>query len=151
MNSLFDKNRYKLKQDITRNNRCYSEEYNDLFSTTDENAFLDNFYKYFKKGKFMISFRENVVFALKRNFFSRIYSLGVTYGLNDTVLDQYWFNSESQLVAKCIDNDIDIFESVTKKEGSSLYSYKTKVFFESEDESKLREDNDDVFFFLMRH
>jgi hypothetical protein len=149
MNSLLCKERYLIKQDITRNNICITNSYDKFFQINDLETFIDNFYNYFKKGKFLLSFRANIIYALKRKYFTRIFSLGISYGVSGRFLiDEYWWNAETQLQLRCHENNIDIYNSVTISEDKSLYEYNENNYFDS---NKNLINTDNVFFFLLRH
>ncbi len=145
--SLFDKDRYKVGT-LFKNTHLCSNKSLELLKTEDETVFIDKFYKYFQKGKYMITFRINNIFCIKRSYFGPISSIGVCFGLNNVKLDNMWFNSESQLSNKCIENNIDFYSTVTDKENKSLYEYDPHNYFEEDNATLLQ--NDDVFYFLLR-
>ena len=150
MNSLFDKNRLKdLNGHLSLQYHLLSDDIKKILITTNEDDFLEDFYHYFQKGRYSLTFRKNVIYALKRKYFSRISTLGITYGLNESIEDHdYWFNSEYQFLQKCIDNDIDVYDSVHEKEGQSLYEYNEENYF-GKDGALL--ENPNVYFFLRRY
>jgi len=149
MNGLFDKDKLYLNDGIERKSYISSIMYNNIFLVDDEVSFINNFYDYFKNGKYLLTLRENVVYLINRKYFYPISTLGVAYGLTKyDDANNYWFNSESQLKSVCNSNEIDVFDSYTKNECGSLYSYdKNNYFDENGDLMKLA----DVFFFLMRN
>jgi hypothetical protein len=122
------------------NNSC-----NKLLEIENEEVFIDSLVNYLKNGNYIIAFRENVIYFVKRNLMTNIHVLGITYG-NYKIDDDYWFNAESQFKSICIDNNIDFFSSTTSLEGKSLYEYNYNNYFENEN---LRDDN--YSFFIKRH
>lgn len=146
--SLFDNERYKVST-LRKNTELCSNKVLKLLKVEDEDLFIDNFYKYFQKGKYMIAFRYNNIFCIKREYFAPISSIGVCFGLNNVKTDDIWFfNSESQLSSRCIENNIDFYSTVTVKEDKSLYEYNPNDYFEEDGTTLLQ--NDDVYYFLLR-
>ena len=128
-------------------NTCIPAE--DLaFPTEDEDAFLAKLQDYIQNGRYVITLRENVAYAIKRDLATLFLpAIGVMYGMLKSPHDGvYWWNAESQFRAFCAQNKISIFDSCTSKEGSSLYAYDEATFFEN---SALKQ-VDDVLFFIMR-
>jgi hypothetical protein len=149
MNSLINKNKYFIKDNIERTKLCLSNSFVSLFNTEYTETFIDNFYKYFKKGKYMISLRKNILYLLKRKYFTRIFNLGISYGMvNRYLSNEYWWNAESQLQIKCLENNIDIYDNFTFLEDCSLYLYNKNNYF---DENNNLIINNNVLFFLMRN
>jgi hypothetical protein len=89
----------------------------------------ERIHNYLKDGKYMLSYRVNIIYFAKRETFSLLHDLGITYGSYPKENDDYWFNAECQLQSKCVREKIDIFDCCTEMEGGSLYSYEKKNFF----------------------
>jgi hypothetical protein len=78
------------------------------------------FIKYFKdyllSGKYILTFRKDLIYFTSRKYFTFISSLGVTYCEHGFLKNKdYWFNSESQL------------EEISKEIGLSIFNYGTDV------------------------
>lgn len=149
MNGLFDKDKLYLNHNVERQSYISSTVYNNMFLIDDEVSFMNNFYDYFRNGKYLLTLRENVVYLINRKYFYPISTLGVAYGLTKyDVSNEYWFNSENQLKSVCHYSEIDVFDIYTQNECLSLCTYdKNNYFDENGDLLKLN----DVFFFLMRN
>lgn len=137
INSLIDSNRWRYTSDTTI--------YNNYFSKLES---FDDVYNYYKQGKFLLTFRKNIFYLIKREYFYSIASLGVTYGTYIDFSNDYWFDAESQLKTCCLFNEIDYYSSETEFEGASLYKYNTNNYFDENGELKNRED---LLFFLVRN
>lgn len=135
MTSLIDSRR--LLCDINRT--CIIN--NDINTTN-----VQNIETYIKEGNFLIAYRENVFYFAPRKAFSKIYKLGIEYGLSKEYNDGYWFNAESQLKSRCINQGIDYYNSDSEIECKSLYDYRHENYY---DNDKLV-DRDDLLFFLKR-
>ena len=121
-----------------------SDDFTALFGLTGEIQFMNEFYKYFINGKYMITLRKNQIYFIKRRYFDDIASLGVTYGKRAMMSKARWFDAETQFQSICVENDIDIFDSTTEMEGKSLYSYNHANYFD--DEGNLIKTPDCLFF-----
>ncbi len=143
MNSIYDITRFNIIENITR--KFYNTK--TLLFTKDENDFLQYIVEYLNKGEFIITLRENVAYFATRNTFKKIYQLGIKYGKSRTYDDGYWFNSEGQFKSICLDNQIDIFDSSTDKEISSLYEYNKNNYYNKNNELIK---NNNILFFLKR-
>ena len=95
----------------------------------NENNILENIHRFLNDGKYIITIRKNLFFLIKRDFFSEIVNLGITYGIYKNNIDEYWWNSESQLQEICKQNNITIFDSATLIEDNSLYKYNYHNYF----------------------
>lgn len=147
MNSLFYENRLNSDSLSTNSTIVPSSELNNLLTITNEDIFIDELNKYLKKGKYIIKLRENVVYLIKRTYFTCIASLGVTYGMYYMKGNDYWWNAESQLNQICFENEIDNFNSVSLLEDKSLYEYNDKNYYNDNGEL-IKSDN--LFFFIKR-
>ena len=104
-----------------------------LLMNEDENKFINDLNNYIKSEKFIISFRVNVIYFMKRELMENINLLGINYGKYIYEKDAYWFNSECQLKQICVKNDIDFFSSTTEIEDKSLYEYNKSNYFDEND------------------
>jgi hypothetical protein len=145
MNTLLNEKRIDYNK-MNVDNVVTSSAFNKLleFKNEDEDEFIHSLNNYIKGENFIISFRVNVVYVVKRNLMEYIHLLGITYGKNKFDREpSYWFNAECQLKSICVENNIDFFSSVTDLECSSLYEY-TKLNYFNENDNLL--DNDFDFF-----
>ena len=153
MNSFYHKNRILCKN-VTFSNYQFSTQFKNLLIKNDENnenneeKFIQSMLDYLLTGNYAITFRKNVIYFMKRNLFTNISKLGITYGTAHKMNNnEYWFNAESQLEQIFIENDIDVFDSTTSLEGASLYSYNEDVYFENTVLKKTHE----FLFFIRRY
>lgn len=122
-----------------------SESYNKLLEIENEEDFIGCLAEYLKNGNYIITFRENVIYFIKRELMTHLHILGITYG--DYKIDHdYWFNAESQLKGICIHNQIDFYSSTTSLEDKSLYEYNGSNYFV---DGELKDD--DYTFFIKRY
>lgn len=142
MNTIYSHGRLESKG-LVDTNIIANQDINQLLLINDEYLFISGVNKYLKKGKFIISLRDNVVYFMKRKYFGCISNLALTYGLYKKENDNYWFNSENQLKQVCFDNDIDFFTSITHLEEKCLYNYDPKNYY---DNDKLIKSKDFLFF-----
>jgi len=146
MNSFY--NNKRIFSEIIYYNNYLQFDYNNLLKANTEEDLLDSLRNYLLDGKYIITIRENLVYFIKRKWFSNIPRLGITYGSHIMPNNSYWFNSESQLKQTCIENNLDIFESVTHFECKSLYEYHEPDYFDNN--GTLIQSND-FFCFICRH
>jgi hypothetical protein len=97
------------------------------------------------KEKYLITFRENVMYFANRDTFRGIYKLGIEYGKFKST-HSHWFDSETQLKLRCTNYGIHVFDSGTTKEIKSLYEYDANNYYDNDGLIK----QEDVFFFLQR-
>jgi hypothetical protein len=147
MNSFYNRKRLFCCKTIYYNNYLHFD-YNTLLKVTTEEDLLNALRDYLLAGKYIITIRENLVYFIKREWFSNIPKLGITYGTNIMPNNDYWFNSESQLKQTCIENGLDVFDSVTHLEGISLYGYYEPNYFDNT--GSLVKSND-LLCFICRH
>jgi hypothetical protein len=147
MNSFYNKKRMFCCESIYSLNYLYFD-YNNLLKANTEDELLDALRNYLLDGKYIITIRENLVYFIKRKWFSNIPQLGITYGSHIMSNNSYWFNSESQLKQTCIESGLDVFDSTTLLEGKSLYDYCAPDYFDKN--GKLIQSND-FFCFICRH
>ena len=148
MNSVFYENRINSECLSSSSTIVPSSELNNLFTITDDDLFVNKLNAYLKKGKYIIKLRDNVVYVIKRKYFTSISSLGVTYGMYYMKNNDYWWNSENQLNQICFENDIDNFNSVSLLEEQSLYEYNEKNYYSDNGELIMK---DEIFFFIKRN
>ena len=122
---------------------------NKLLNETTEEQFISSVCEYIKNGDYIIGFRINVIYFIKRQLMDKIHLLGINYGkyVYEKEKDNYWVNAECQLKQICLHNNIDFYSSVTNLEVISLYSYNKNNYF---DETNNLLD-DDYSFFIMRN
>jgi hypothetical protein len=143
MNSFYHKNRILCKNNSFSNNICNEEINNMLIKNDDEDIFVQSLLDYLLNGNYAITLRKNQIYFMKRQIFTNISNLGITYGAHKMENNNYWFNAESQLDQIFIENCIDVFESTTNLEEISLYSYDENNYFEN---NVLKKSNDFLFF-----
>lgn len=97
------------------------------------------------KEKYLITFRENVMYFANRDTFRDIYKLGIEYGKFKST-HSHWFDSETQLKLRCTNCGIHVFDSGTTKEIKSLYEYDANNYYDND----VLMNQEDVFFFLQR-
>jgi hypothetical protein len=89
--------------------------------------------EYIKNGNWIITLRKNIFYLTNRKNYSKISNLGIEYGKYFLKSNPgYWWDSESQFEAICIDNGLDIYNSTLDIEGKSLYDYQTDNYFTPE-------------------
>ena len=89
--------------------------------------------KYIKDFNFVLAVRKNLFFILPRKFLEQISELGIKYGnikLNHNEQEWFW-NSETQFLNICYNNNIPVFNSCTQLEEDSLYKYNYKNYFDN--------------------
>jgi hypothetical protein len=81
--------------------------------------------EYIKKGRYILTLRQNNLYIVNRHFFNFIPSLGTMYGMfRSKVEDDYWFNAENQFRSACHHSGLTIFNYSSEFEERSL-SYDT--------------------------
>ena len=146
INSFYCENRIFYKN-IDNPKIIVSDYLNKLLQINNEEQFIDDLMNYLKNGNYLISFRKNVIYFLRRNLMNYIHVLGITYGDYLDEKNSYWFDAESQLENICTINNIDKFNSTTQLEGNSLYNYHHLNYFNENGELK----QDDYSFFIKRY
>ena len=117
---------------------------NEYLSNKDLNKLIDFINYYIKKGDFILTFRKNLFFLIKRDLFLKIKDLGINYGLYKDIDNEWWFNSESQLQIICRYNNISIFDMTPKISGLSLYNYNKNNYFDKD--NNLINNPENIFF-----
>lgn len=89
---------------------------------------------FLKEGRYILTFRTNLLYIVKRDYFYLIPCLGTMYSLFKFPLFEHphWFNSETQFQAACYHTDLTIFDYESKTESDSLYNYKDSRYFTPE-------------------
>ena len=63
---------------------------------------LLSLHTYIKEGRYILTFRKNNLYIVRRNLFHLIPSLGTMYGqFKSLYSDQWWFNAEGQFTSVC--------------------------------------------------
>ena len=63
---------------------------------------LQSLHTYIKEGRYILTFRKNNLYIVRRNLFHLIPSLGTMYGqFKSLYSDQWWFNAEGQFTSIC--------------------------------------------------
>ena len=63
---------------------------------------LQSLHTYIKEGRYILTFRKNNLYIVRRNLFHLIPSLGTMYGqFKSLYSDQWWFNAEGQFTSVC--------------------------------------------------
>jgi len=152
MNSLYNRDRIYVLNQTKANIKLANNYLENIIKITKNDEFIIELNKYIKKGKYLITLRENVVYFIKRKYMTPISTLGFTYGMYMDPVNNYWFNAESQLKQICYENEIDVFNSSTTLEALSLYEYDEKNYYEN-DSTTLHAENckNNVYFFIRRN
>ena len=102
--------------------------------------------EYIHNGRYILALRNNIVYIVKRKYAHLIPSIGVMFGMFKIPSDTYWFNAENQFRMICIHSQLSIFNSTTRLEHDSLYTYDPARYYD--EHGNLR--GGDLFFFLRR-
>ena len=88
---------------------------------------------YIKNGSYILTFRNNLLYIVKRDFFYWIPSLGTFYGsLHHPTSDPvYWWNAESQFESACYHSNLNIHDYSTVFDEKSLYEYDEARYFDA--------------------
>jgi hypothetical protein len=89
---------------------------------------------FLNNGRYILTFRTNLLYIVKRDYFYLIPCLGTMYSIFKFPLFEHphWFNSETQFQAVCHHSDLTIFDYESKTESDSLYNYEESRYFTSE-------------------
>jgi hypothetical protein len=103
---------------------------------------------YIQNGKYILCFRNNLLYICKRNYFQLIPLLGSSYGfLKNPHADEYWWNSETQFESICYHAGLTIFNYTSDYDGQSLYQFNRARYFDQNNEIKEKHQ----LFCLVRH
>jgi hypothetical protein len=89
--------------------------------------------------KFILTFRENVIYMCPRDIIDDISILGITYGIyKDFENNDYWFNAESQFRGILIKNNISYFDFMGVEEGKMMtdIEYNSQILDENFENTK---------------
>ncbi len=88
---------------------------------------------YLHRGSYILTYRANNLYIVRRDLFYLLPSVGPMYGLLPTpVHDNYWFNAENQFQAACYYSGLSVHDYNTLFEDKCLYDYDEKRYFDSE-------------------
>lgn len=87
---------------------------------------------YIRNGRYILTFRSNLLYIVKREYFYLIPCLGTFYGFQDFYKSDsaYWWNAETQFQAACHNANLTIFNYATIFDDRSLYEYDEKRYFD---------------------
>lgn len=87
---------------------------------------------YIKNGHYILTFRSNLLYIVKRDLFHMIPVLGSFYGFyNHPMSDScYWWNAETQFRGACYNSNLSIFSYSTIFDEKSVYEYDEKRYFD---------------------
>ena len=86
---------------------------------------------YIQQGAYILTYRTNNLYIVRREWFHMIPSICSMYGLlKRTFDDPYWFNAENHFQAACIHSGLAIHDYNTLLEDKSLYEYDEKKYFD---------------------
>lgn len=104
---------------------------------------------FLKDGRYILTFRTNLLYIVKREYFYLIPCLGTMYSLFKFPLFEHphWFNSETQFQAACYYTDLTIFDYESTTESDSLYKYDPTRYFTDDGQVK----SESLVYVLVRH
>jgi len=89
------------------------------------------YHHYLHHGSYLLAFRVNNLYIVRRDLFYLIPCIAGMYGLIPTPKpDAYWFNAENQFQSACHYAGITLHNYETNLEGGSLYKYDEKKYFD---------------------
>jgi hypothetical protein len=89
--------------------------------------------EYLHHGSYILTYRANNLYIVRRDLFHLLPSVGPMYGLLPTPShDDYWFNAENQFQSTCYYSGLSIHDYNTLFEDKCLYDYDEKRYFDSE-------------------
>ena len=90
--------------------------------------------RYLHDGRYILTFRKNLLYIVRRNLFQLIPAIGSLYGLLTFpgIEPLYRWNAESHFQAACYNAAISIFDYITVLEDNSLYDYAEQRYFDSD-------------------
>lgn len=128
----------------------YLECLNNENSNFEDRTFK-NLKNYIKHGKYILTVRKNLLYIVKREFFTPLTNLYCTYGRHNVSGGSCWWNAESQFRSICVENGLSIFNYDTMYEGRSIESYKTEYYFKDDNGKEGELINDNILYLLVRH
>lgn len=99
----------------------------NVLNCQEENL-VENIKEYIKNGMYILTMRKNLLYIVKREFFSLIPSLGTFYGSLDFFKTIHWWNAESQFRSACAYSQLSIYNYDTVFEDKSLYNADPKDY-----------------------
>jgi hypothetical protein len=100
----------------------------------DNSIQLHNLYNYIKNGSYILTFRVNLLYIVKRDLFYLVPCIGTLYGflLSKNTDPSFRWNAECQFQAACYNSNLTIFDYSTEYDEKSLYEYDEKRYFDTE-------------------
>ena len=96
--------------------------------------------QYVREGRYILTFRRNNLYVVRRDLFYLIPSLATLYGtFRSPESDDYWFNAEGQFRDACTYSGLSVFDYSTVHEERSLdyaASWQNSLFFDEAGEPK---------------
>lgn len=102
--------------------------------------------EYIKHGAYILTIRQNLLYIVRRDYFTKIPQLSDSYGQHNFFLNEYWWNAESQFRSICAESQLSIFNYSTDFEEKSLYDYQYDIYFNENGSLKKKE----MLYCLMR-
>ena len=88
-------------------------------------------YHYLHHGSYILTFRANNLYIVRRELFHLIPGLFGMYGLLTMPnMEEYWFNAENQFQYACLHSGLAIHDYNTLFEDKSLYEYEESRYFD---------------------
>ena len=119
-----------ISDDIISN---VSNLFGDYIPNRDKPIKIQKLHDYLKNGSYILTYRVNLLYIVRRDMFYLIPSLGTFYGfqLSKSTEMAYRWNAESQFQAACSNSNLSIFDYRTEFDEKSLYEYDEKRYFDS--------------------
>jgi hypothetical protein len=109
----------------------YFSEFGTDYSPNKEEVIPENIdtfdlHHYIQTGNYILTFRKNLIYIIKRSLFNNVPLLGTSYGsYQSPYSDAYWFNAECQFRAACYQAGLTIFDYDSYYDSRSVdYEYK---------------------------
>ena len=95
---------------------------------------FENLNNYIKKGSYILTFRKNLLYIVKREYFYLIPSIGTFYGFinSDITESNYRWNAENQFQSACFNSNLSIYDYTTLFDENSLYKYNENTYFDKD-------------------
>jgi hypothetical protein len=107
----------------------------DYFPNLTSKLSLDSLGDYIKNGKYILTFRGNLLYIIRRDLFYVIPALATFYGFQDffkSDIKSHWWNAELQFQGICFNSNLSIHDYSTRFDEESLYNYDEKKFFDND-------------------
>jgi hypothetical protein len=113
---------------------CYPSEADALRPSSVDGA-LDSaaLNQYIKRGRYVLTFRKNNLYIVRRDLFYMIPSLGTMYGqFTSPYSDAWWFNAEGQFTSACYHAGLTTYDYNTAHEDRSVEvnGWNASLFFD---------------------